>query len=888
MNTVLLRLAERIYQALYHLFPRDFLHASQDDAMELFRDLFRRAYRDQGALGALTFSGRAYLRLLPSAARERWSGRSIRARPGDGTLVSSAERLVHDGRIAIRSWRRKPLFATVVVAIIAMGVGATTTIYSVVDAVLLKALPYPDAERLVIFEHGSHSILDYKAWSTRTNAFADMAAGWGTVMDLTEDGSPERLGAAGITADFFELLGAEPALGRLFTEDDYDATTGAAVLDFGLWQRRFGADPTVLGRTLVLDDEQVTIVGVLGPRFRSPELMFDDPVGVWLPLDLDEPDLQSWGLHVLEVVARLAPDRTLVAAQAELDVLSAEIATETDRRQRADGTPEPIDVAPMMEASVGEARASLYLLFGAVGFMLLIACANLANLSLANGAERSREMALRAAMGARRARIVRQLLSESVLLSVTGGALGIVIAYWGVHLFGRFAPTGLPRADNIGVDWRVLTFAVAVSMATGVLFGILPALQAARTDVNQALKLGATTGRKPLALRNFLVVSEVSLALVLLVGAGLLFNSFLNVHRIEVGFETDKLLVLPLSLGPRFTEAERVQFAQQLVPELAAVAGVEDVGAAVLQPFMIHGEVRCCWRTRLKPVPLDATTDGIRSIVHPVGPGYFRVLGAPFLEGRGFERPETTTNPIPAVVNASIARKLFGDGSPVGRSFMIGDDELSIVGLVDDIRHWGQAQEVEDQVYVPYSRFGGHSQRFQVAVKTLLEPDSLVGPLRDAVWSVEPSLPVPEVVTMRQLVGRSKAEPLFYAVLLVLFAGLAATLAIAGLYGTLAYLVGQSRKEVGIRMALGAQRSDVLGLILKRGMSLTITGIAFGIVGAIALSKSVETMVFGITPTDPTTIGAISALLAAIALAASYFPARRASLTNPVTTLRAE
>jgi putative ABC transport system permease protein len=895
-STLGLRFFEWLYRSFTLVLPREFRRLHGEDTVRLFRDLYRAEHARAGMWGVATLFSRSLVQLLICGIRERLGGASTPRHlghplpPPTRRVADAVEQIARDLSFAVRSHAKRPAFAFTVVLIVAVGVGATTTIFSVVDGVLLRSLPYPAPERLYFFDHGAHSPLDLNDFRDRTTAFSEMAGGWDHELDLTGAGEPLKLSAALITHGFFEMLGAQPLLGRLFTADEFTGEARAVVIDHGLWQRRFGSDDSVVGRTITLAGQPVTVVGVMSPRFESPSVLVGSDVDVWLPFDLATPEYQGRGYHVLSIAARLKDGVTRQIAQGQLDVLAQEMFQELPvERSYRDGTMVPIEILPLYEVTVGAVDDTLYMLLGSVGLMLLLACANLANLFLARGTDRSREIALRAALGAGRTRIVSQLLTETVFLSLIGGALGVAIAYVGVAAFGSFDPGGIPRAGTVAVDVRVLAFALVVSAGTGVLFGIMPALMAASTDVNETLKDGSssTTARRARAsLRSALVVLEIATALVLLSGAGLLFNSFLRLKRVDVGFDTEQIVTLPLTLGSTFDHDERVQFTHDLLERLTATPGVDDASAGVLLPFVMSGRSRCCWRTRVYPVPAREGEEGIRTLVHPIAPGYFRLLGAKLLRGRGFA--DDAGSEAEAVINASLARRVFGDTDVVGRTFRLGDDELTVVGLVDQIRHWGAAQDVDDQLYVSYARYGGGFEWLHVAVKTELHAAAVAQSLRSAVWALRPSLPVGEMTTMRQRVADSVAQPRFYTLLLTGFAAVAIVLAAGGIYGSMLYSVGQRQRELGIRMAVGAQAHQVLGLIVGHGMVLTVVGIGAGLLGALALSRVLESMLFGIATTDPATYASVSALLATTALAACYLPARQASRTDPIATLKSE
>jgi len=895
-------LSERVYGFLLRLLPKGYLDAYERDAVELFRDLRREAKRSGRFGTVVSLWLRLFVQLVACSVRLRFgttesapvsrslgSGRSGSAH----TLMAN---VIQDLQVASRSFSKRLGFSLTVVFIVALGVGATTTVFSVVDGVLLRKLPYPHADRLYFFDHGSHSIPDFLDFRDRTTSFAAMVGGWDRDVHLTGSGEPERLTGALVTDGFFELLGAQPYVGRLFVHDDFVGEPRVVVISHGLWVRRFGSDPDLVGSPIMLDGEPLVVAGVMNPHFMPPRVAVGASVDVWFPMDLATSEFGGRDWHILGIIALLKEDRTRATAQAELDVLAEALAADyPEDHHRHDGSVMPVEILPLHDATVGEIGPNLLMLMGAVGLMLLIACANLANLFFARGTDRKRELAVRAALGAGRARIVGQLLTETTFLSVVGGTLAICLAFAGVHAFKLFNPGDIPRAATVAVDLRVFAFALVTSFATGLLFGIPPALTAARIDVNEALKEGVErrADRGRIGMRGMLVAAEIAMALVLLIGAGLLFNSFIRLQHVDPGFRTANLTTMELDLGFDYSESDavsraRTEFTAQLLERVRGLPNVEDVSAGVLLPFTVNGGSRCCWRTSIQPVPVRDEEDRILTLVHPVAPGYFRVLGAPLLRGREFVSGDERAARIPAIVNEPLARRLFDATDVVGRSFTLRDSELVVVGIADSIRQWGNAEPVDFQVYVPYAAFGGQFSRLNVAIKTAGSDPLSATLLRDAVWSLEPDLPIGTIATMRQVVSRSVAEPRFYTLLLTGFASVAVLLAAGGIYGSMLYVVGRRRREVGIRLAVGARSGDVVKLILRYGVLLTVVGMAVGVGAAIVASHVLESMVFGIATTDPLTFTVVSILLGAVAIVACWVPARNASRTDPVTTLRAE
>jgi len=798
--------------------------------------------------------------------------------------------LSQDLRYAGRTFAKKPGFSLAVVALVALGVGATTTIFSVVDNVLLRELPYPDPEELVFLDDPAHSAPMFLDWRDRTSSFSVTAATRDAQYDLIGDGAPESIEGSQITESFFSMLGARPIHGRLFTPDDFvGSPPRVAVISHGLWQQRWGSDPSVVGRTITLNGNPVQVVGILDPAFRPPGAMLASTVQVWLPLDLAQEQLQSRGMLVLTVIARLRPGTTLESAQADIDTLSVVAAEEHPNRPhlRRDGSVRMYQLISLHAATVGDVGSALYLLLGAVGLMLLISVVNVANLFLARATDRARETALRAALGAGRGRILAERLTESISLALAGGALGVVLAVAGVAAFDVYNPGGIPRINEIVVDLRVLAVTFLLSIITGTLFGIVPAIQATRADVREAINEAAssvTESRHRVRLRSTLVIGEIAITLMLLVGAGLLFNSFVRLSSVETGFSAANIMGMRIDLGERFSEEQRLLFTNDLMAQLEAIPGAEGIAASTTLPPT--GGSMCCWGGDL--IAEVEVEDQPMAIFHPVTPDYFSMLGARIVRGRGLTEDDNDPVLGSAVINESAARFLFGESDPVGQNFKFRDVPLTVVGVVNDIRHWRMNRIGGHNVYAPHAVFGGRFRFLRVGVKSSMEPAALADAMRAAVWAIDPDLPVREILPLEQTVASAIAQPRFLSMLLSTFATLAILLAAGGIYGSMLYSVGQRNREVGIRMALGARAGNVTAMILRSGLRLTVIGIALGIAGALALSRTVESMLFGIEPTDPLTFVAVSVLLGAVALAACYLPARKAAKSDPIEALRAQ
>jgi len=902
----------RLYRGLLRAYPRDFRQLYGDEAVAVFAALYRDA-RARGRLPALRLILVSLLRVPRDGCVERLSrriGPRLKRGPGqqrDGaTRGDSMDRLVADLRYALRSLRRAPGFAATAVLTVGLGLGATATIFSVVDAVLLRPLPYPDSDRMVRVLKGNSAvpIPDYLDWRDGTMSFDTWAAAWDVSVDLTGAGDPERLEAATVTRHLLPLLGAPLATGRLLTESDFDpGAPRVAVISHALWRRRWASDPGLIGATISLSGEPVEVVGVLGREFRGPEALELDDVEIFIPLDRAAPEYRARNYYILAVVARLAPGAALASARAELATLEAALAeAHPDHyKPREDGEP-IIRATPLKAATVGDTGTTLYMFLGAVGFMLVIACANIANLLLARGTVREREMAVRRALGAGRRRIVRQLLTESLLMSLLGGALGTGMALLGVEVFRMVNPGGIPRLAEVSVDLRVLGFALGLATLTGVAFGIFPALSSSRADGGGVLREAggrSTAGATRSRMRSALVVVEVSLALVLLAGAGLLFNSFVRLRHVETGFRPERVLTAQLHLDAAYEGQDRVRFTETLLQRLGSVPGVKAVGASWRLPF---DRGRCCWRSSAWA---DAGRDTIGPYIHPVTAGYFESLGIGLLEGRTFSRsdrwsegllwhsePEQLAGlerPIPVIINRGMAQRIWPDRSALDESLHLVSfrgAEARVVGVVNDVRHWSLDSELDAHVYVPFTAFAAEIGLLDVAVRHEMPRGELTDRIRESVAALNANLPLGRIATMEARIARSIATPRFYTILLTTFAAIAFLLAAAGIYGSMLYTVEQRQQEMGIRIALGARPDHVVRMVLGHGMLLAGLGTILGVSVALVASRALESLLFGIGAQDLTTFFAAAAGLFLIATAACYVPARRAARTDPVETLR--
>ena len=799
--------------------------------------------------------------------------------------------LVH----ALRRLRQSPGFTLIAVATLALGIGANSAIFSVISAVLLRPLPFEEPERLAQLSqtwqgrflaiYSPQNFLDVQA---QAQSFETMAAVDAGGVTLTGRGAPARIQGAEVSASFFDVLRMRPALGRALRSDENETGhTKVVVLGDRLWRERFGGSPAVIGQSVLLNREPFLIVGVAPKGFAYPE-----GAELWTPLEYDlRFRTKSRGAWYLGVIARLKPGVPMSRARDEMAMIGGRLARDyPDANEGVGGT-----LLPLQESLVGRSRTSLLVLFGAVGLVLLVACVNVANLLLARMAARETELAVRSALGAGRRRLVRQLLTESVLLSLLGGAAGLLLASVSLDSLLALQPEGLPRLGEVRIDRGVAAFATLVSIATGILFGIFPALQMTQLSTAQALR---EAGRGLLSsrgarVRGGLVVGQMALAMVLLAGAGLLLRSFVRLSHVDPGFRTDSALTFRISLPEMAyaTEARRAAFLDDLLGKLAALPGVREVGAVAGLPlsgqrFNIAFEV-----AGRAPVP-PAQQPSLE--VRVASSEYFKAMGIPVKRGRGFERQDQMSSSPVVVLSESAVRQYFPGEDPLGKHLTIGmgrDEGLpapggEIVGVVGDVKEAGLSKASPPAVYLPHAQLGVSSM--DVLVRTSVSPRTLVPTIEAVVHDLDAELPLMRMRTLDEVVGRSISEPRFYAVLLGAFATIALLLAALGVFGVMSYAVAQRRREIGIRVALGADPSELLRMVLGNALALVGAGIGVGLLGAVALSRIMATLLFELSPTDPATLVGVAALLAAVALLASYLPARRATRVDPLVALRSE
>ena len=798
--------------------------------------------------------------------------------------------LIQDIRYGLRMLLKHKGFTVVAVLALGLGVGANTAIFSLVNGVLLRPLPFPEAERIVYFEgrnpgaginDSNISFLDFTDWSQQTDLFASTAAYWTASANLgAEGGEPERIPRAGVTNGFFSVLGVQPVLGRAFLpEEDKPEAITSAIISHGLWKRRFGSDPAIVGKQVPINARPITIVGVMPPGFEYPE-----QTQIWVTSAVSasqEPrDNRSWS-----AIARLQKGVDLKQAQIQVSAINERLAKqfrETNKGWDA-------NLSTLHERLVREVKPSLLALLGAVGLVLLIACANVANLLLARGASRQKEIAIRAAMGASRTRVLRQMLTESILLSVIGGIVGLLLSVWLTQALLAIVPEGAPRVDQVGIDYRVLTFALAISALTGILFGLVPALHASKLDVTSALKEGGRTGEghRRTSARSLLLIGEVALSLMLLVGAGLLIKSFLRLQEMQPGFNAHNVLIANLALpGAKYKDQGFVEFFRRLEERLQAVPGVQAVGGNINLPLNASGYmIGRGFIPEGRPLTVDENKDATYSTITG---DFFRALQIPLLAGRTFEQRDNADAPKVVIINEAIAKRVYGSpAEAIGKRLTIWHDEKflrEIVGVVGDTKTGSLTAEGGNQIYVPHAQ-DSQWNFMGLVIRTAGDPAAFATTLRREVQALDKDQPIYSVRTMDDVVANSLGTRRVSMQLFAVFACAALLLAALGIYGVMAYSVTQRTQEIGLRMALGAQKSDVLGLVIRQGMALAVIGVIVGVAGAFGLTRVLANLLFGVTTTDPTTFVAIPLLLLFVALVACYLPARRAARLDPTIAL---
>ena len=882
------------YRALLHLLPP---HVRRRDALEMLRTLEDQLRDAPDARTRRTRGWRA-LRRLPWVLAAEWMD-EIRggAVPGPASTRDGRWQMGEWTRriqLALRSLGRSPAFTWSSILLVALGVGAVTTVFTVVDHVLLRPLPYPDEARLVYMTNGSHPGPVLRAMDGLETIDA-----WTAVYDQDtnlepEDGDPLRLRQADVTPSFFSMFGARPALGRLLVEADGN-TRDIGVLTHDAWESVWGADPDIVGRTIRLDGEPMTVVGVLAAGFTPPEPLVGRSLHILRLIDWADPALDRPDVHRHSVVARLRPDVGLEAANQELDRMGERLDGEfPDMLRNREGDLHRFPFESLRGYTVAEASQGLNLLLGAVALLLLVACANVAHLFLARGLSRQREMAVRQAMGARTGSLMAQLSVESLAVGLGGAVLGLGIATLALRAFTPWIREALPRGSAVSVDLRILGFAAGLAVVTAFLFGLVPALRTLGQDVADSLRgggRGVTQHRGIRFLRNGLVAGEVALSLVLVTTSGILLRSFLQVTAQDPGVRVEDTWVVPVDFPTRPEVGSYAPLMEEIRTALASVPGVQGVTYGMEAPFEWVGGNICCWGTSYRLDEVDQ--GGLGARVHAVEEGFFDTYAIPLVAGEVWPGSEGAPSPVPVVMAEALALELFGSAqAAVGRTGSLGSSErsnpLRIVGVAADTRYYGLDQGLDEALYVPVEALPFPLDIGTFGIHAPAAGDGFAQRLREAVWQVQPALPLPTVVPLRSWLREASAARRFAALLVLAFGGVALLLAAGGLYGTLLYAVHQRRKELGIRLALGAGRGRIQGEVVRRGVTLAVLGTVLGGIGAWAAGRLLESFVYGVGPQDPLSLGMAVLLLLATAALASWFPARRASRTDPLETLSAE
>jgi putative ABC transport system permease protein len=804
------------------------------------------------------------------------------------------ETLLQDLKYSIRMLLKKPSFTAIAILALAIGIGANTAIFSVVNAILLRPLPYKNFDRISMIWMDNpklgvaedwHSYPNYLDYKEQNQVYEDMAAFNNRSFNLTGAGDPVRIVGLWSTSSLFTVLGVEPALGQVFTEAEEEPGKDlVVVLSDGLWKSRFGRDPGIVGQQISMNGVNRTVLGVMPASFTFPEKNTD----VWIPIPVTPQRKQARSAISYKALGRLKPGVTMAQAREDMGAIAKRL--DDQFSQSGYG----VNLVLLRDQETKGVKAALLVMLGAVGFVLLIACANVANLLLARAAIREKEIAIRLALGAGRRRVIRQLLTESMVLGFAGGAAGLLLAIWGLDALIALSPADVPHLDQTRIDVRVLAFTLGVSLLTGLLFGLVPAMQASKPDLNDALKeggRGAGGGVRAIRVRNLLVVSEIALSLVLLVGAGLLIRSFVRLQQFELGFNPENLLTMRVQLpGSKYREPKQVMnFYQQLMERLEAVPGVQSAGA-ISSVFLTDTPNSTNFTIEGRPVPVGA--ESIEVPLDAVTTSYFKVMGIPLIEGREFDEHDVPTSPPVAIINQTFARRFFPNEDPIGKRYVYGgpgpdnNSWITIVGVVGDMRRTGFDRPVRPETFLPQGQ--NPDSGLTIVARTKGDPAALAGALRNEVWAIDRDQSVYDVKTMRQVLSEMLSQRRFNMLLLGIFAAVALTLAAVGIYGVMSYAVAERTHEIGLRMALGAQTGDVLGLIVRQGMLLAGTGLVVGLVASLGLTRLMTSLLYGVSATDPLTFIAIPVVLTGVALGACLIPARRAIKVDPMVALRYE
>ncbi len=815
------------------------------------------------------------------------------------------ETILQDIKYSFRMLAKNIGFTIVAVLALALGTGANTAIFSIVNGVLLHPLPYGEPDKVMMvwvnnLKTGKNqqpiSVPDFEDYRKQSQAFDQLAAFSYQDFNLIGEGEPEHLTGSIVTANFFSTLGVTPIHGRVFLpEEDQPGANRVVILSHGLWQRRFASDPDIVGKSILLNDAPFVIVGITPANFRAPEKKDE----IWVPLSMDGGDairvpsvvapdtINKRSSRFLLGIGRLKPGFSREQAQKEMETIAGRL----EEQYKDTNTSVSLQVVPIEQHLIGDIRPALLILLAAVGFVLLIACANVANLLLARATARQKEFSIRTALGATRFRLIRQLMTESLILGLIGGILGLLIAFSGIRLLKAINPANIPRLDEIGIDIKVLGFTILISILTGIIFGLIPAIQASSPDLNETLKEGArgsTGGIRRNRLRSIFVIIEVSLATVLLIGAGLMIKSFLSLQNVDPGFNPNDVLTMRITLPQsKYSEDQQVRdFFGQVLDRVKALPGVQSAGAAIMLPL---SEDKATLRFTIDGRPPATPNERLLANYRSISPDYFRAIGISLKSGRVFTDQDNERSPGVVILNETMAKTYWPEGDALGKHLTIpssGNNSREIVGIVGDVKHSGLDTESGTEMYVPYLQTPWPFM--SLVVRTSSPPTSLARSVRDQVYAVDSNQPVYEIKTMQEMVSDSISQPRLYTVLLGTFSAVALLLAAIGIYGVMSYSVNQRKHEIGIRMALGATRGNILKLIVGQGMILALIGLGLGVGAAVVLTRLMESLLFGVSARDLMIFISIPVLLAFVAFLACYVPARRATKVDPMVALRYE
>jgi predicted permease len=818
--------------------------------------------------------------------------------PGIETKGNVLADLAQDLRFGLRTLLKNPGFTVVGVSALAHGIGANRAIFSVVNAVLLRPLPFKNPDQLVmVWENATHlgfpkntpAPPNFLDWQRQNSVFTGMAAMVERSFNLTGVGEPERLDGRRVSANLFDVLAVPPLIGRTFVPDDDRRGTHVVLLSYPLWQRRFGSDPSIIGRAVTLNGENYTVIGVMRRGVHLPGYgNWNDKL--WVPINFTNDEITERGNHFLDVIARIKPGITLKQAQAEMETIAARLAKEYPRYNTQIGA----TVTPLHEEIVGDIKPALLVLLGAVGFVLVIACANVANLLLARAAVREKEIALRLALGASRSRLTRQFLTESVLLALLGGGFGLLLALAGIRVLKTFIPGTISQTQTINIDTKVVVFTALIALLTGIVFGLAPATHALHSNLNDSLKEGgrdSAATSKGNRLRNLLVIGEVAVSFILLIGAGLLINSFLHLRNLDPGFRADHLLTMRVDLSVlKYPDGERRSaFFDEVLRRVRALPGVQSAAAGGNLPLTYNGD---SMSIAVEGIPDPPPAQWPDVIYRVIGPGYFTTMGIPMVRGRDFTDQDRTDSKKVVVISEKTAHHYWPGQDPIGKRLKPGATTSDapwreVIGVVKDVRQNDFIAEPKMQMYFVHRQLKELAAN-SIVVRTSVEPMSLATSVRNAIWAVDKDQPVANIDTMDHIVSEAIARQRFSMLLLGSFAGLALVLAAVGIYGVMSYSVAQRRHEIGIRIALGAQRADVLRLTMKQGLKLVGLGLLIGLASASVLTRVMASLLFGISATDPATFASICVVMVGVAALANYIPALRATKVDPIVALQAQ